>query len=416
MMAEKKVSVWHMLKIPRMWINIGMGFYAGLPLLLVGQTLKAWLTREHVDISTIGYFSWVGISYSLKFLWAPLLDRYVPHKIGRRKSWLMIAQVGMVVGLIGMSSWHSDNSVAVLAAMAALVAFFSATQDIAIDAHRREMMKSEELGMASAMYTYGYRIAVYVSGGIAIGMVGAQPLNLSWNQLYFAMAVLMATALVFTYFIPEPKIDGQPPKTIRDAVIDPLKEFFLRKGALLILLFVLLFKFGEAFGASMLNPFYIEMGFSNQDIAFIAKTVGLFASMVGLFLGGLIIARVGIYFSLWGFGIFQGLATAGFALITVTGPQKWALALAIIAEDVSGGMGSAAFLAFLLGLTNKRFTATQYAALSSLAMLGRNFFSGFAGELVKSVGWAQFFIWSGIMTIPGLVLLLFMKKHSTTVE
>jgi PAT family beta-lactamase induction signal transducer AmpG len=412
-MNRNKMNVWHMLKLPRMWINIGMGFYAGLPLLLVGQTLKAWLTREHVDISTIGYFSWVGMSYSLKFFWSPLLDRYVPHKIGRRKSWLMIAQTGLVLGLIGMSSWHSDSPVAVLAGFAALVAFFSATQDIAIDAHRRELMMTEELGMASAMYTYGYRIAVYVSGGIAIGMVGAGSLNLTWNELYICMAVLMSTALVFTYFVPEPKIDGGPPKTLGDAIFDPLIEFFKRKGAWVILAFVLLFKFGETFGASMLNPFYIQMGYSNQDIALIAKTVGLIASMIGLFLGGLIIARFGVYKSLWGFGIFQALATAGFALITITGPERWALALAIVAEDVSGGMGSAAFLAFLSGLTNRRFTATQYAALSSIALLGRNFFSGFAGDLVKSVGWAQFFICSGVMAIPGLVLLVYMKQHSS---
>jgi len=400
----------------RLWIVFLLGFSSGLPLLLTGGTLKTWLAREQVDISTIGYFSWVGMAYSLKFLWAPLVDRYKLLFWGRRRSWIFATQIGIAVSLFWLGSMRPQESLGLMAAIAVLIAFFSATQDIAIDAYRREILEDEELGMGSSLTQYGYRIAMLISGGVGIGLVGSEPFQLSWGGLYGLMAVIMVTTLFITWKAPEPKDDeAHRPKTLVTAVIEPFREFLTRDRAVLILAFVFLFKLGDALSAAMLNPFYVEMGYSNQDIGFIAKFVGLISALTGLFIGGLIIFRLGVLRSLWVFGILQGLSTAGFSIITFTGPEKWALALAVVFEDISAGMGSAAFIAYLSTLTDKRFTGTQFALLSALATLGRNFFSGFTGDMVKTMGWAPFYWTCGLIAIPGLILLWYLQKSQRQV-
>lgn len=397
-----------------MLIILLLGFSSGLPLLLTGGTLKTWLAREHVDISTIGYFSWVGMAYSLKFLWSPILDRFTPFKLGRRRSWMILTQVCLMASIYFLGTLNPLNNLSTMAIIAVLIAFFSATQDIAIDAYRRELLTNEELGLGSSLNIYGYRIALLISGGAGIGLVGSEIWPLTWGQLYYLMAACMLVGVVTTLFAPEPKVDTPPPSTLMEAIVDPFSEFLRRPGAWFILLFVFMFKLGDALSGALLNPFYVEIGFSNADIGLIAKTFGLISSLVGLFLGGLIIYYVGIYRSLWLFGILQGLSTAAFALLTHTGPQAWALASVVVFEDISSGMGSAAFVAFLGALSNKRYTATQYAILSSIATLGRNFFSGFSGDMVKGLGWGPFFYVCALIAIPGLIMLIGMRKYQNT--
>jgi PAT family beta-lactamase induction signal transducer AmpG len=304
-----------------MLIILLLGFSSGLPLALTGGTLKTWLSREHVDISTIGYFSWVGIAYSLKFVWSPLLDRFTLFRIGRRRSWMVASQVALMGALLFIGTLNPLDNLGLMAIIAFFIAFFSATQDIAIDAYRRELLSNEELGLASSLNIYGYRIAMLISGGMGMGLVGSSILPLTWGQLYYLMAAFMLVGLFTTLWAPEPKLDSPPPKTLRDAIVEPFAEFLKRPGAVYILLFVLLFKLGDALAISLLNPFYVETGFSNADIALIAKTFGLISSMGGFFLGGVIIYYLGIYRSLWAFGILQALSTASFAILTYTGAQ-----------------------------------------------------------------------------------------------
>lgn len=393
----------------KMWIVLLLGFSSGLPYLLTGAVLKTWLAREHVDISTIGYFSWVGMAYSLKFFWAPFVDRYRLLFFGRRRSWILATQVLLAASLFYLSTLNPLTALTQMAITAVIIAFLGATQDIAIDAYRREILEDEEMGLGSALTQYGFRGAMWFTGGVGLGMVGVEGLGLSWGQLYVVMALIMVSTVLVTWFAPEPKDSGNQPATLMSAVIDPFREFFTRDKALTILSFVFLFKLGDSLSAAMLNPYYVEMGYSNLDIAFIAKTVGLASVFVGLALGGLIIFKLGILKSLWIFGILQALSTAGFSIIVFSGPEKWALALAVIFEDISAGMGSAAFIAYLSTITNKKFTGTQFALLSALATLGRNFFSGFSGDMVKSLGWAPFFWTCALIAIPGLVMLWFIQ-------
>lgn len=400
----------------RMLITVLMGFSSGLPLLLTGGTFKMWLARENIDVKTIGFLSWVGMAYSLKFLWAPLLDRYQLTAWGRRRSWLVVTQLALIISIAMMGTFDPTTSLTPMVMAAIAVAFFSATQDAVIDAYRREFLPEEELGLGASMTTYGYRIAMLVSGGLGIGLVGDGPLNLSWGELYYGMAAFMLVGLITTFFIPEPKMTEAPLRTLKDAVIEPFKEFLSRPGALLFLSFVIAFKIGDSLSGQMLNKFYVDVQFTNQDVGFIAKTVGLVSSLAGLFIGGVILSRLTIYRALILFGVLQALSTAFFSVLYFTGPQSWALALAVVFEDLTSGMGSAAFLSFMAQLTNRRFTATQYALLSSFATLGRNFFSGFSGIMVERLGWVQFFISCGLIAIPGILLAVYIHRKGMDVN
>lgn len=416
-MAEKKTPLLKEIFSKKMLIIFLLGFSSGLPLLLTGGTLKTWLAREQVDISMIGYFGWVGLAYSLKFIWAPLLDRFtLSKKLGRRRGWMLLSQILLVGSIAGIGMFDPKFSLMNMAVLSILTAFFSATQDIVIDAYRRELLHDEELGFGSSMNMYGYRIAMLVSGALGMGLVGAPGFSLTWNELYYAMAAFMAIGIFTTLWAPEPKVSEAPPRTLVAAVIDPFREFLKRDGAYFMLTFVFLFKLGDALSGAMLNPYYVQIGYSNADIALIAKTFGLISGMVGLFIGSTLMYYIGIYRSLWIFGILQALSTGAFAILTMTGPQNWALAFTVCFEDVTSGMGSAAFIAFISAITNKRYTATQYAILSSIATLGRNFFSGFSGDMVKHLGWANFYYTCMFIAIPGLLMLILMKKYQKQTE
>ncbi|MEY4615737.1 MAG: hypothetical protein RJB66_697 [Pseudomonadota bacterium] len=395
----------------RMVVTVLMGFSSGLPLLLTGGTFKMWLAREGIDVKTIGFLSWVGMAYSLKFVWAPLLDRYELTRFGRRRSWLFLTQIALIIAIAFMSTLNPGTTLTPMVITAIMVAFFSSTQDAVIDAFRREFLPEEEMGLGASMTTYGYRVAMLVSGGLGVGLVGDGPNFLSWQQLYLLMAALMGVGFVTTLFIPEPQLTEAPVRTLKEAVIEPFKEFLSRPGALLCLLFVIAFKMGDSLSGQMLNKFYVDVNFTNQQVGYIAKTVGLVSSLFGLFLGGILLTKLKIYRSLILFGILQALSTAFFATLVFTGPQSWALAVAVVFEDLTSGMGSAAFLSFMAQLTNRRFTATQYALLSSFATLGRNFFSGFAGIMVEQLGWAQFFIGCSLIAVPGIFLAIYIHRR-----
>lgn len=394
----------------KMLIIFFQSFSSGLPILLIGSTLKIWLKRENIDIGVIGYFGWAALAYSLKFIWAPVLDRYALTKWGRRKSWMLLTQVLLAIFIAGMGFINPQTNLPLLAVFAVIVGFLSATQDIAIDAYRREYLTDEELGIGSSMNIYGYRIAMLVAGGLGISMVGTEPFNLGWGTLYFIMALFMGVGIITTFFAPEPEVEGPPPRTLRESVVEPFREFLTRRGALLLLAFVFLFKFGDAVGGAMLNPFYVEMGYTNANIGVIAKTFGMISTLFGFFIGGLGVYYFGITRSLFIFGILQIVSTAMPSLILYTGPQIWSLATVVISEDVSQAMGTSAFIAYMQTLSNRRYTATQYAILSSVASLGRNFFSGFAGDMVKGMGWEGYFYSCAVLGIPGLLVLWWLKS------
>jgi len=396
----------------KMLLTFLLGFSSGLPLQLTGATLKFWLSEANVDITTIGYFGWVGMAYSLKFIWAPFADRYAFFGMGRRRSWMLLSQFAIAAGLLFIGTLNPTESLSIIAAVSVWIAFFSATQDIAFDAFRREYLDENELGLGSSMNMYGYRIGMLISSGVALGMAD----YMSWTQVYWIMALLMGVGIVTTLISKEKDTSDHKLRTLRESVVEPFKEFIQRHGAVLILLFVFFFKLGDALSGSMLSPFYKEMGYQKTDIALIAKTFGLISSLVGLFIGGVTIYKIGILRSLWIFGILQALSTASFAVITYTGPVNWALAFAVIFEDVTAGMGSSAFIAYLASITNKNYTATQFAVLSSIATLGRNFFSGFSGVMVKEFGWEWFFYSCALIALPGLGLLYWVQQEHSKAQ
>lgn len=385
----------------RMLIALLMGFSSGLPLLLTGSVLQAWMKEEGVDLATIGVFALVGLPYTLKFLWAPVLDRYSPTLMGRRRGWLMGSQLLLAVSIALLGQTQPAVSPFGVALAALLVTFFSATQDIVIDAYRRESLADNELGLGSSLYVNGYRIALLLTGGGGLILADIVP----FPVVYLIMAGFMLVGIFTTLFAPEPaEVQGHP-KTIREAVIDPFVEYFQRDSALLILLFILLYKVGDTMAAHMATPFYLDIGFSKTEIGAVVKLFGFWATIIGGLLGGIIIIRLTLYRSLWVFGILQALSTAGFAVLAYLGHNTIALAGVISFENLSSGMGTAAFVAFMAALTNKKFTATQYALLTSLMGIPRVIVATPTGFMAESMGWVNFFIFCSLIAIPGMLLL-----------
>jgi len=394
---------------PKLMVVLLMGFSSGLPLLLVGGTLKAWLTEAGLDIKTIGFFSLVGLPYSWKFVWSPIMDRYVPP-LGRRRGWLLISQIGITAGLVLLSLFDPTLQIEMIALAAVIVAFFSASQDIVVDAYRREILPDEELGLGTSLYVFAYRMAVFVSNAGALLLAD----HISWMMVYWAMAAFMAVGIFTTLFCGEPKVEAPPPSTLRESVIGPLKDFFSRDTAVTILAFVLLYKVGESMAASMLNPFYLKMGFSKTEMASAAKVVGLWAVMLGGLAGGALMLKIGMYRSLWIFGILQSLGLLFFSLLSELGHNVIALGVATGIENFTSGMATTAYVAFMASQTNKRFTATQYALLSSLMAMSRDLASSFTGVMVEGMGWTWFFIACMICTVPGLLILFRLKPLMPT--
>jgi MFS transporter, PAT family, beta-lactamase induction signal transducer AmpG len=384
-----------------MLVALLMGFSCGLPLLLTLSILQAWMKAEGVDLGVIGLMTLVGLPYTLKFLWAPLLDRYTLPFLGRRRGWLLMAQLALMASIVGLGRTSPSAHPELVALAALLVTFFSATQDIIVDAYRREDIPDTELGFASSLYINGYRMGMLLAG--AGGLILAD--HVSFAAVYLIMAACLIPGILTTLLAPEPRINGKPPKTLKAAVVDPLMEYFSRPAAIWILAFILLYKLGDAMASAMSIPFFLDIGFSNTEIGTIGKIFGFWATIAGALTGGILTLRIGIYRGLWVFGFLQAISTAGFVFLARIGYSIPGLSAVIGFENFTSGMGTAAFVAFMALLTDKRFTATQYALLSSLMGVPRVLASAPTGYLAQYMGWETFFILCTVIAIPGLLIL-----------
>jgi len=386
---------------PRMALVLLLGFSSGLPLGLTGSTLQAWMTDENVDLSAIGFYSLVGLPYAFKFIWAPLLDRYVPPFLGRRRGWMLVWQLCLAAALVAMSFLSPQARPAAIAVAATLVAFFSASQDITIDAYRTEILDGSEYGAGASVNVFGYRMAMIVSGSLALVLADRMP----WSSVYQLMAAAMSVGALAALLGPEPQ-SLVTPKSLGEAVIEPLRDYFRRAGALEMIAFIVLYKFGDNLASSMTTTFYLKIGFTKTEIGAIAKTVGMVATIVGGIVGGGMLVRLGLKRSLWVFGFLQALSTAGFWHLARSGPSRSVLTGVIGFENLTAGMGMSAYAALLMTLCNKRFTATQYALLTSLMAVTTKLAGASSGFLAKHFGWESYFLTCTFAAIPGMLLLL----------
>lgn len=385
----------------RMLVALLMGFSCGLPLLLTMTVLQAWMKESGVDLAMIGLMSLVGLPYTLKFVWAPFLDRYIPPFLGRRRGWLLVFQIFLVISIIRTGLTNPVEDPWALAFAAFLVTFFSASQDIVVDAYRREDLSDSELGFGSSLYITGYRIGMLLAGGGGLIMADLMP----FSMVYLVLALCLVPGILTTLLTPEPEMPPDRPQNTGEAIVEPLVEYFTRENAVLILVFILLYKIGDNMAATMATPFYLDIGFSKTEVGAIVKLMGFWATIGGGLLGGIIMFRLGINRSLWVFGFLQALSTAGFAVLARMGDNICGLSAVIGFENLSSGMGTAAYAAFMASLTNKKFTATQYALLSSLMGIPRVVVSAPTGFLAGSLGWEWFFIVCTLIAIPGMALL-----------
>lgn len=378
-----------------------MGFSCGVPLLLTGSVLQAWMTQEGVSLSAIGLYSLVGLPYALKFFWAPVFDCYIPPLFGRRRGWLLLAQVCLILALIWLALNNPRQDLFLLALAACFVTFFSASQDIVVDAYRREDLSERQLGLGSVLYVNGYRVGMLLAGGGGLILADIY----TFPQVYLLMAASLLVGLFATLFSREPPISSGTPRNLLDAVVLPLVDFFNRDKAWLILLFILLYKIGDQMASHMAMPFYLQTGFTRTEIGTVVKLFGFWAGIIGGLAGGIILLRIGIVRSLWYFGILQAVSTLGFSLLALIGPSIPWLAAVISCENICGGMGTSAYVAYMASLTNKNFTATQYALLSSCIGIPRTLAASPTGMMADFLGWPLFFLACTIAALPGLLLL-----------
>jgi len=386
-----------------------LGFASGLPLALTAGTLQAWLAVESIDIKTIGLFTLVGQPYTYKFLWAPLMDRYTPPFLGRRRGWLILTQLALLGAIAFMGTVSPRESPWLLAAVAFGVAFLSSSQDIVFDAYRTDVLRAAERGPGAAISVLGYRVAMLVSGGGALVLADQ---FLGWSAMYFLMAALMGIGIIATWFAPEPEEVPRAPKTLAGAISEPLKEIFSRRGAWWLLVLIVLYKLGDAFAGSLTTAFLIQgPGFTATEVGAINKALGLAATIVGALVGGAWMVRLGLYRALLGFGMLQAVTNLGFMFLALVGKDYALMVTAVAAENLCGGMGTAAFVALLMSLCDKRFSATQYALLSALSAVGRVYVGPASGFLVSAIGWAPFFFLTFVIALPGIALLWLMREQ-----
>ena len=383
-----------------------LGFSSGLPLALTGGTLQAWMTVTGVDLRTIGLFALVGLPYTLKFFWSPFMDRFVPPWLGRRRGWIIITQLSLVLGISAMAFSSPQQAPLLLALLALTVAFTSASQDIVIDAYRTDVLREQERGVGAAVFVMGYRIALLVSGALALILSD----HIGWRKTYLLMAAVMGMGILSTLFGPEPEEKAVPPGTMKEAVWGPMKDYFSRNSAFWLLLLIILYKLGDAYAGALTTAFLIKgVGFSVSEVGTINKGLGFASLIVGAIFGGTLMVRLKLFRSLLFFGILQAVSNLSFMLLALAGKSYGILVFAVAFENLTGGMGTAAFVSLLMAMCNHRYTATQYALLSSLAALGRIFISPTSGFLVESIGWASFFFVTFLTALPGLGLLWWLR-------
>jgi MFS transporter, PAT family, beta-lactamase induction signal transducer AmpG len=405
--AAAKPTLLQALGDKRMTAVLLMSFASGLPYNLTGFTTQAWLASEGLDIKTIGVFSLVGLPYIFKFLWAPLLDRYLPPILGRRRGWILLYQLCLTVAIGGMGFCSPTKEIYLLGAFAVLVAALSASQDIVIDAYRVDTIPVAERGLAAAAQSFGYRTAAMLAGAVLV-LIAA---HLGWRLAFLMVACLMAATTLGTLWAPEPEVPGQPPRTLADAVWHPLRALFSQQGAWGFVLLALLYKVGDAFALSLYSAFMIKgVGFSLDELSIAGKVNMTVSSMIGVAFGGWVYMRWGTFKSMLIFGIGQAMSNLLYVWLALAGKKIWLLVLATSVDTGIGGMGLAAFVAFLVSLCSANFSATQYALLSALASIPSRVMGYVAGIVVSKIGWPHFFVVTFLTAIPGLTLLLILRK------
>jgi PAT family beta-lactamase induction signal transducer AmpG len=397
-------SIWQALLNKRMLICIFTGFSSGLPLYILISLLPAWLRSEGVNLKAIGLFALINLPFTWKFLWAPFFDRYIPP-LGRRRGWLLISQVLLLLSIPIFGAFNPKFDIWTIAYLASVVAFFSASQDIVLDAYRRELLLDVELGLGNAIHVNAYKIAGLVPGSLSLILAD----HLPWSSVFLITALFMLPGIVMTIFVKEPALNSGAPKTLRAAVIEPFQEFIARRGwqsALLILAFIFFYKLGDSMATALATPFYLDMGFSKTEIGLIAKNAGLWPSVIGGILGGVWMLKLGINRALWLFGAVQMLAILGFVLLAAVGHNPLVLGLVIGVEALGVGLGTAAFVSYIAHTTHPLYTATQFALFTSLAAVPRTFANAATGYFVEDLGWKNFFIFCFFAAIPGMLLLI----------
>src|SRR6478672_962244 len=393
---------------PKMAVLLFLGFSSGLPLYLTGtgKTIQAWMTTAHVSLATIGFFSLAGLPYSLKFLWAPALDRYIPPFLGRRRGWLVITQVALLIAIGAMALHDPVNGLRALAINAILISFFSASQDIVGDAYRTDVLAEREMGAGASVWVLGYRLAMLFTGSAALVLAD----RISWPSVYLILAGMMLIGIVASILAPEPVLHESPPKSLAEAVVYPFREFFTRSGlfrGLLVLVFIVLYKYSDSLAGSMSTPFLLKKGFSQEEIGVVLGGAGLIAIIVGSIAGGAVIARMGINKPMWIFAIIQALSNLTYYGLSVAEKNHSYMVFAVVIENFGLGLVSAALTAYMMTMCNKKFSATQFALLSSLMAASRDILVSPGGKIAESVGWPTFFLVTVMAGIPCLLLLPF---------
>lgn len=390
----------------RMAVCIFIGFASGLPLYYLIQFVPGWLREGNVDLKTIGLFALVGLPYTYKFVWSPFMDRYVPPFLGRRRGWMLVTQLLMIASICGMAFLDPRSQVGWIAYLCFIIAFLSSSQDIVIDAYRREILPDRELGVGNTIHVQFYRVAGIFSGnGLAFIVVG----QLDWRAGHFFIAACLGIAVLTTFFISEPQTRVPPPRSLREAIVDPFREFIERGGkqsALEFLAFLFLYKLGDNLATALSTPFYLDLGFTTNEIGVIAKSVSFWSAAIGGVLGGVVMVWIGINRSLWCFGVVQILSILGFAVLSEVGNDPWVLSLVLAFEYLGVGLGTAAFTAFVARAASMKFTATQLALFTSFLGFPRTFANASTGYLVEALGWTPFFLFCTLSSLPGMLLLM----------
>ncbi|MEH6518549.1 MAG: AmpG family muropeptide MFS transporter [Halioglobus sp.] len=388
-----------------MLICVFTGFASGMPLYVLFQLVPAWLHEGGVSLTEIGLFALVGIPYTWKFAWAPFMDRWVPPFLGRRRGWMVIFQLALIVSIGVLGMYEPAKSTWLIAWLAVAVAFFSASQDVALDAYRRELLPDVELGLGNAIHVQAYRISSLIPGSLALILADSLP----WSTVFWITGAFMSVGVVMTLMVSEPESELPPAMGLGDAVKAPFFEYLSRRGwrgVLLVLSFMFLYKIGDNMATALATPFYLDLGFTKTQIGLVAKHAALWPAVAGGLLGGLVMLKLGINRSLWLFGVVQMVSILGFALLASVGDVVWMLALVIGFEYLGVGMGTAAFTAFIARETSRTYAATQFALFTALAALPRTFANASTGVIVEQVGWVNFFLICTVLAIPGMFLLL----------
>lgn len=404
-MADQTTAFsWKSVLNRRALICIFLGFTSGLPLFILLNLLQAWLAKSGLDVKALGLFALVMFPYTWKFLWSPLMDRFHFGRLGRRRGWMGITQVALLIAIGAMGMLDPLTQVPAIAFMAALVAFLSASQDIALDAFRRELLPDNEQGLGSAIFVNAYKVASMVPGALSLILADM----MSWQAVFWITAAFMLPGLICTFLISEPAIYGAPPKNVREAVMLPFAEFIARSGwknALFVLGFIFFYKLGDSLATALATKFYLDLGFTMTQIGAVAKTTGFWASLIGGLLGGIWMVGLGINRALWIFGAVQAVAILGFSWLALNGASTFVLALVIGFEAFGVGLGTAAFVAYIARTTDPRYTATQFALFTSLAAVPRTFINASAGFIVDQTGWFMFFNLCFLLALPGMLML-----------